>query len=404
MNTINHFRYHPTSRWFIIAFVVLLTVLTACSSSIRPPHNGVFVRQGRDLLELTERELFETPLLGALPDITQIQETQPVLIIWQQDTQLDYLDFYQLGQTKNDRQRIKYNAKPVDDGAFEITPASALSDCEYCLVQGDPLSMFLPGWCFRIGAQESNAPKTVEQEMVLIPAGEFQMGCDPKHNGGFACPSDEQLHTATLEAYRIDKWEVTNAQYAKCVATGSCAAPPSNSSKTRPSYYNNSSYADYPVINVSWQDAVDYCAWAGKRLPSEYEWEKAARGTSLIAYPWGDQVPNCSLANFNDSPKGDAKHCVGDTTAVGSYPEGASAYGVMDLAGNVWEWVNDDFRVKYLTPTPPGDPRERANKRGYVIRGGSWNYSGIQIRVTFRSSLRPDKRDLDLGFRCADNP
>ena len=189
-------------------------------------------------------------------------------------------------------------------------------------------------------------------EMVLVPAGTFQMGCDSAHNGGYGCGaahSDElPLHMVTLDAYRIDRTEVTNAQYAQCVAAGGCTVPADYSSSTCSPYYNKATYAKYPVIHVTWHQADAYCRWAGKRLPSEAEWEKAARGASdTRAYPWGDGTPTCALVN------GDVNgYCVGDTNAVGSYPAGVSPYGALDMAGNVWEWVNDWYSDTYYSVSP----------------------------------------------------
>jgi eukaryotic-like serine/threonine-protein kinase len=238
-------------------------------------------------------------------------------------------------------------------------------------------------------------------DMVDVPAGEFQMGCDPDHNGGYSCASDElPLHAVYLDAYRIDRTEVTNAQYKQCVAAGVCALPIETWTNCT-FYYWLPFYANHPMRCMDWNRASAYCAWAGKRLPTEAEWEKAARGaTDTRAYPWGDAEPTCALAN--GWLTGD---CYGDIRAVGSLPAGASPYGALDMAGNVMEWVNDWYQSNYYSVSPDSNPPGPATGSSRVLRGGHWNNSASYLRLA-RRFTSPDPTDLyDLiGFRCAAAP
>ena len=248
-----------------------------------------------------------------------------------------------------------------------------------------------PVWRFTTG--NADLP-----EMVTVPAGNFTRGCVAAHNDGFNCRPDE-LPAATiyLDAFSIDTIEVTNAAYAACVADAGCSLPSSFSSDNRANYYGNPLYDDYPVVNVTWAQANAYCTWAGKRLPTEAEWEKAARGASdQRAYPWGDSSPLCSLANFNPG-----LDCIGDTAESASYFAGASPYGALNMAGNVYEWVNDWYASDYYASSPSSNPSGPASGEYRAMRGGSAFSDPIYLRVVYRDWYPIAYYSYQVGFRCA---
>lgn len=277
---------------------------------------------------------------------------------------------------------------PLQPGAYQLTISTDAKD----LAGNGLMSVYIANFVY-------SPPNTAEE--ILIPAGTFQMGCDAS-NAAESCSDHEQpLHLVYLDAYYMDKYEVTNARYEACVDAGGCTVPQDVNSSTQTPYYGNATYANYPVVNVTWPQADAFCTWAGKRLPTEAEWEKAARGSSdTRKYPWGNEAPTCSLANYQSQSGG----CVGDTSAVGSYPDGASPYEAMDMAGNVWEWVNDWYDGDYYSVSPGSNPQGPAMGNGRILRGGSWANLGFgNVRSAYRLGSPPDWGS-SFGFRCARTP
>jgi len=222
--------------------------------------------------------------------------------------------------------------------------------------------------------------------MVIIPSSEFVMGSS-------AASDERPAHRISLDIYYIDKFEVTNARYAKYMEAATTQQTPHQWSTV-----NLTEDGDRPVIGVSWADAEAYCRWAGKRLPTEAEWEKAARGTDARKYPWGDEEPREGIANFG--------RCCGWSgfsllARVGTNLAGQSPYGVHDMAGNVWEWVADWYDSQYYKTSPAQNPKGPGAGREKVIRGGSWSNRGADLRATIRDKVPPTYRNYSIGFRCA---
>ena len=233
-------------------------------------------------------------------------------------------------------------------------------------------------------------------KMVFVPAGEFSMGSETGD-------ADERpIHTVYLDAFYIDMYEVTNARYRQCVDAGVCLPPANDGSSTRASYYDDPAFDDFPAMHVSWEMAGAYCAWRGVELPTEAQWEKAARGADGRTYPWGEGI-DCQRANYYRQEGTDFIACVGDTARVGSYESGQSPYGAYDMTGNVWEWVADWYGSSYYQESPLNNPPGPESGSARVVRGGAWQFSDFSVRATRRYWFNPSNALENIGFRCARN-
>jgi eukaryotic-like serine/threonine-protein kinase len=280
--------------------------------------------------------------------------------------------------------------------------------------------LLTPTITYRIGSTQTSEKDGMI--LVVVPAGDFQMGSDTEDS------NEKPLHTVYLDAFWIDKTDVTNAQFAQFVNDsgyktdaekgGSSIVFNINSEKLEvvkgADWKHPQGTVDslkglekYPVTQMSWNDAAAYCKWAERRLPTEAEWEKAARGTDGRSYPWGNQPPAGNLLNFADKnlPANQSDNSIDDgyrfSSPVGNYPDGASPYGVLDMAGNVWNWVADWYDGGYYQGSPEQNPQGPSSGTTRVLRGGGWGDNANNTHSDNRVSSKPNSRGPSLGFRCA---
>jgi formylglycine-generating enzyme required for sulfatase activity len=235
--------------------------------------------------------------------------------------------------------------------------------------------------------------------MLYVPAGEFVMG---SLDGDL----DEQpIHTVYLDAYWIDSTEITNSMYELCVEAGVCTLPSKTVSIWKRQYYGSTEFSNYPVNYIAWAQADTYCRWAGGQLPTEAEWEKAARGTDGRKYPWGDDFFKMNLVyGFSGRIITSDNPGAIFTKAAGSYMEGASPYRAMDMAGNVWEWVADWYAEGYYSVSLGSNPTGPDTGESHVLRGGSWHDDSKSARSANRESGAIISQGDTIGFRCAVSP
>ncbi len=238
---------------------------------------------------------------------------------------------------------------------------------------------------------------TCDPEMIFVPAGPVTLGSDDGE------PYEKPVRTVNLSAYWIDRNEVTVAAYAECVSGGACSAPTGSHPHAPSCNWGSPRARSHPINCVDWYHGQAYCAWRGKRYPTEAEWEKAARGTDERTHPWGEAIPTCDYAVRYDVDAGGFACDRNSTWPVGSKPAGASPYGAVDMAGNVWECVNDWFHPSYYSVSPVDNP-PGLDPGHYVVkslRGGGWDTLHDHLRAWSREAGEPTGWGYHTGFRCA---
>jgi formylglycine-generating enzyme required for sulfatase activity len=257
---------------------------------------------------------------------------------------------------------------------------------EWAEEMAEKLATFDPAKRLTLKAPKPVKPSKGPREvpgMVFVPAGEFIMG------GEFGEPDELPRHLVRVDAFYMDEYEVTNEAYQRCIDARACAL---QSTRDRPELMG----PRQPVVGINWHDAVRYCAWAKKRLPTEAEWEWAARGNDERRYPWGDAW-NPKWANMHHADDG-FKY----TAPVGAIPENVSPFGIFDMAGNAWEWIQDWWDPDYYSQSPRDNPKGAETGKRRVMRGGSWMYDvPFYLVSSNRSPGWPHRRKEYVGVRCA---
>ncbi len=247
--------------------------------------------------------------------------------------------------------------------------------------------------------------KTSLENMVKIPSGKFPMGTQIENDRHWGDTDEEPVHEVFLDTYLIDRFEVTSKEFSdflnhhqtdshKYIELGNAVTI----EKVNGTYRSRKGLENYPANRISWFGANTYCQWKGKRLPTEAEWEKAAKGIEQRSFPWGNEFPNNQWVTFR---RKFSDYGFQVMEPVDSMEKGKSPYGIHHMAGNVWEWVSDWYAADYYDESPKNNPQGPPSGISKVLRGGNWYFKAYYMRTTYRFNERPDVFKVWQGFRCA---